>query len=146
MYDWSTTRSGKLVFKGLKANATLARMLEKYIEPMDYYIKLQESGRDLILHNAPALIVLHAPALSFFASDNCNIAATNICNYAHSMGLGTCFIGFVTITSRINKKLCSLMDVPKGRTVYASLVIGHPVYPYTYIASRKSADIKWLTG
>jgi nitroreductase/NAD-dependent dihydropyrimidine dehydrogenase PreA subunit len=145
IYDWSSSKTGKFVFSGLKMNSGIAKMMEKYIEPMEYYMKLQESGRDLILHNAPALIVLHAPALSFFASDNCNIAAANICNYAHSKGLGTCFIGFVTLSSRFNKKLCSIMELPKNRKVYASLVIGHPKYPHPYTGSRKKIDISWLS-
>jgi nitroreductase/ferredoxin len=144
IYDWSTSKTGKLVFNGLKMNSGLGKILEKYIEPMEYYMKLQESGRDLILHNAPALIVLHAPALSFFASDNCNIAAANICNYAHSLGLGTCFIGFVTLSSRFNKKLCSIMELPRNRKVYASLVIGYPKYLHTSTGSRKKIEISWL--
>jgi nitroreductase len=139
------SKSGKFVFTGLKKNAGLAKMMEKYIEPMEYYLKLEESGRDLILHHAPALFVLHGPAFSFFASDNCNIAATNICNYAHSLGLGTCFIGFVTLASRFNKKLCKLVELPKDRRIYSSLVIGYPKYPYTYTVCRNSPNIKWVT-
>jgi nitroreductase/NAD-dependent dihydropyrimidine dehydrogenase PreA subunit len=144
IYDWSISKPGKFVFNGLRMNSGLAKMMEKYIEPMEYYMALQESGRDLILHNAPVLIVLHGPAVSFFASDNCNIAAANICNYAHSMGLGTCFIGFVTLSSRFSKKLCSLIELPKGRTIYSSLVVGYPKYSFAYTVSRKPPKIQWL--
>jgi nitroreductase/NAD-dependent dihydropyrimidine dehydrogenase PreA subunit len=144
IYAWSTSKTGKFVFNGLKMNSGISKMMGKYIEPMEYYMKLQESGRDLILHSAPALIILHAPALSFFASDNCNIAATNICNYAHAKGLGTCFIGFVTLSSRYNKKLCSIMELPRSRKVYASLVVGYPKYPHSYTGSRNKIDVKWL--
>lgn len=145
IHGWSATTGGKLIFTGLKTNPGLAKMMEKYIEPMEYYIKLQESGRDLILHNAPALVVLHGPSLSFFASDNCNIAAANICNYAHALGLGTCFLGFVTLSSRFNSRICDLIDLPKGRKIYASLVMGYPKYPHPYTTPRKIPEIKWLT-
>ncbi|MGB9498350.1 MAG: nitroreductase family protein [Dissulfuribacterales bacterium] len=47
--------------------------------------------------------------------EKCNIAATNITNYAHSLGLGTCFIGFVTLASRFSRELCGLIELPKGR-------------------------------
>jgi len=144
VYDWSKTKSGKLIFHNLKVNAAIAQMMEKYIEPMDYYINLQESGRDLILHNAPVLILMHAPSLSFFASDNCNIAATNIINYAHATGLGTCFIGFVTLASRFDKQLCKLIELPKGQKIYASIVMGHPLYPHAHTASRKTPEINWI--
>lgn len=143
-YGWSKTRSGRLIIKGLKQSAPIDQALQKYIEPMEYYIELTESGRDLILHNAPALILLHGPSVSFFASDNCHIAATNIANYAHALGLGTCFIGFVTLASRFHRRLCGLVELPKGRTLYASLVIGHPAFPHPNTASRKAPSVKWI--
>jgi len=145
LHDWSETKGGKILFKGLKINAAIDQILQKYIEPMAYYIKLKESGRDLILHKAPALILLHGPSKSFFASDNCNIAATNITNYAHCLGLGTCFIGFVTLASRFNRELCSLIELPEGRKIYASLVMGHPAFPHPHTVSRKKPEIKWIS-
>jgi len=143
-YKYSKTRSGKLLFKGLKINASIDAMLQKYIEPMAYYIELKKSGRDLILHNAPALVLLHGPAMSFFGADNCNIAASNITNYTHSLGLGSCYIGFVTLLSRFNKKLCLLINLPKGRKVYASLVLGYPALKHPNTVSRKNPDIRWI--
>ncbi len=144
-YKFSTTQSGKFFFQGRKFSPAIDAMLEKYIDPMAYYIELKDSGRDLILHNAPVLLLLHGPAISFFGSDNCNIAAANITNYAHSLGLGSCYIGFVTLLSRINKKLCRLIDLPKGRKVYASLVLGHPEIKHPNTVSRKNPEIHWIT-
>lgn len=141
-HDWAGTPSGRLLMKGLKKNAAIDLALRKYIEPMEYYIELTESGRDLILHNAPALILLHGPSVSFFASDNCHIAAANIMNYAHALGLGTCMIGFVTLASRFHRGLSNLLELPKGRKLYASLVIGHPAFPHANTASRKTAPVK----
>jgi len=144
LYEYSTTRGGKWVFKGLRFSPAIDGILQKYIEPMAYYIKLKESGRDLILHNAPVLVLLHGPSLSFFGADNCNIAAANITNYAHSLGLGSCYIGFVTLLTRINKKLRRLIRLPKGRMVYASLVLGYPALKHPNIVSRKLPDVRWI--
>jgi len=143
-YKFSTTRSGKFFFQGRKFSPAIDAMLEKYIDPMSYYIELKDSGRDLILHKAPVLLLLHGPAISFFGSDNCNIAAANITNFAHSLGLGSCYIGFVTLLSRINKKLCRLIDLPKGRKVYSSLVLGHPEIKHPNTVSRKNPEIHWI--
>lgn len=145
LYKWSRTRSGVIFFKGLKINSSMGQMIQKYIEPMEYYLELKKSGRDLILHNAPVLILLHGPSYSFFASDNCNIAAANITNYAHCLGLGSCYIGFVTLASRFNKNLSSLTGLPKGRNIYSSIVLGHPAYPHPFTTSRKKADVKQIS-
>lgn len=141
LYKYSSTRSGKIFFKGRKYSTSINAMLEKYIDPMAYYTELKDSGRDLILHNAPVLVLLHGPALSFFGADNANIAAANLTNYAHSLGLGSCYIGFVTLLSRFNKKLCRLINLPKGRKVYSSLVLGYPKIKHPNIASRKQPEI-----
>jgi len=145
-YKYSNTRSGKIFFKGRKYSASIDAMLEKYVEPMAYYMELKDSGRDLILHNAPVLILLHGPSMSFFGADNCNIAAANMTNYAHSLGLGSCYIGFVTLLSRFNKKLCRLINLPKGRKVYASIVLGYPELKHPYTVSRKMPEIDWIEG
>ena len=145
LHEYSASRSGKLIFKGLRFSAAMDAMLQKYIEPMEYYIELKKSGRDLILHHAPVLVLLHGPSLSFFGADNCNIAAANITNYAHSLGLGTCYIGFVTLLSRMNKKLRRLIELPKGRTLHASLVLGYPAIKHPFTASRKFPELRWIS-
>jgi len=145
-YEASTTASGRFLFKGLKFSPAINTMLQKYIDPMADYIALTKSGRDLILHHAPVLILIHGPALSFFGSANCNIAATNITNFAHSLGLGTCHIGFVTLLSRFNKKICRLVNLPKGRKIHACLVLGYPAFSHPNTASRKAPEISWITS
>lgn len=144
LYDWSKTRGGKLAFKGLSLHGGMRRMIEKYIAPLDYYAALKDAGKDLILHNAPTLILLRGPSGSFFASDNCHIAAANITNYAHALGLGTCFIGFLTVAARFDRKLRGLLEIPKGQTLYASLVMGYPMFSHPRIAPRKPAAVEWI--
>lgn len=143
IYDWSQTSAGKMVFGGLKLYPAMARLFEKYIDPMDDYTAQMNAGRDLILHNAPVLILIHAPARSFFGAANCNIAAANIMNYAHALGLGTCMIGFVTLASRFSKQLTQTVELPEGQKIHASLVLGHPKYDYTHTVSRKMPAAHW---
>lgn len=145
IYDWANTRPGRIFFGGLKLYPAMARMFEKYIDPMDAYIEQKDAGRDLILHNAPALLLVHSPAHSFFGSANSNIAAANIMNYAHCLGLGTCMIGFLTLASRFSKRVNQLIEIPDGRKIHASIVLGHPRYDYTHTVSRKMPPVQWLT-
>ncbi len=116
----------------------------RYIDPLQYYIDETEKGRDFILHNAPALILIHGPRKGSFSSINCNIAATNIMNYAFSQGLGTCYIGFLNLSLKYSRKLRSVIQVPRGRVVYACLIIGYPSYRYTNTVSRKEPEISWI--
>jgi len=117
----------------------------RYLKVMDYVQKQNaETGRDFILHNAPVLILIYAPRNARFASDNCNIAATAIINYAHALNLGTCLIGFMVMFLRYSRTLRKKFGIPKGMRIYASLVMGYPAYKYTNTASRKKPEVQWL--
>lgn len=146
IHHWSKTRPLSMVFSGLKLHPALAKMMQRYVDPMDDYIRQQEQGRDLILHNAPVLILLHAPAMSFFGSDNCNIAAASMVHDAHARGLGTCYIGFVTLALRFNQSLRKTVELPEGRKVHAALVMGYPAFRHRNTVARKHPGVKWLTA
>jgi nitroreductase len=116
----------------------------RYLRVMNYaQEQSSQNGRDFVLHNAPVLMLIHAPKIPF-ASDNCNIAATTIINYAHAFGLGTCFVGIMILALRFSGSLRKKLGVPKNRKVYACLVMGYPSYRYANTVSRKKPEVKWL--
>ena len=133
----------KQILKALKKLCPHSKLLG-YTEVMDYYIEEVEKGRDFILHKAPVLILVMAPKKALFACDNCNIAACNITNYANSLGLGTCYIGFMTLACRYLKSLRKLLGIPNNQRVYASLVMGYSKYKHTNTTSRKQPQVHWI--
>lgn len=117
-----------------------------YFNLMDYVQEQNaEKGRDFILHNAPVVILIHGPKRKAFMADDCNIAATTIINYAHTLGLGTCFVGMMTLLLRYSSRLRKKFGVPGNRRVYVTLVMGYPAYGYRHTVSRKTPVIKWLS-
>lgn len=120
--------------------------ISRYLDPMDYYIAEADKGRDYILHGAPMLILVHGPKKGSFVNENCNIATANIMNYAHSLGLGTCYIGFLTLALSYSKSLRQVVSVPKDRKVYACLTLGYPALKHAFTASRKAPQVQWMIG
>lgn len=143
LYDKTRSPMAGVFIKAFKKTAP-GMSLGKYMDGMDYYQSQAAKGRDFILHNAPALILVLAPAKASFACDNCNIAAANITNYAHCLGLGTCYVGFLIMALRYSRKLRAIAGIPKGKKAFASLVIGHPAYKYTSTTSRKKPNVRWI--
>ncbi|MBT3387082.1 MAG: nitroreductase [Desulfobacula sp.] len=134
---------GNLIYRILKifpVSDTIAR----YVDPMQYFIDETKKGRDFILHNAPVLILVHGPKGKKFSSENCNISAGNIMNYAYCLGLGTCYIGFLNLSLKYSKKLRKHVNLPENRMVYACLIMGYPAYKHANTASRKKPAIKWI--
>ncbi|MFO7861980.1 MAG: nitroreductase family protein [Desulfosalsimonas sp.] len=142
-YRHSRKGPGKLVYRALQKLAP-GNDLERYMEPMPWYLEQQAAGRDLILHNAPVLILVHAPKKGRFHCENCNIAAANIMNYAHARGLGTCYIGFVTLALKIFPGLRKLVSLPRGRRVYACLTMGYPAHAYARTTCRRPRPVDWV--
>ncbi len=143
VFGATQSSTGKKLSGALKSTP-FVNSINRYNDSMGYFIQQAEAGRDLILHNAPVLILLHTPKRTGFTCDNCNIAATNIINYAYALGLGTCFIGFLTLALRFSKALRKKVELPEGRQVYASLIMGYPAYKHIFSASRKKNDVKWI--
>jgi nitroreductase/NAD-dependent dihydropyrimidine dehydrogenase PreA subunit len=129
---------------GLRIARATGLSQNRYLKVMEYIISQVPAGRDFILHNAPVVILVHSPKKGSFMCDNCNIAAANIMNYSHAMGLGTCIIGFLTLALRFSKNIRTAFGVPAGRRVHASIVLGYPAYPHPRTVSRKQPDITWL--
>lgn len=145
IYEKTRKGPGKIFYLFLKA-VSRGDDLERYIEPMGYYIGETEKGRDFILHHAPALILVHGPQKGSFNSENCNIAAANIMNYAHALGLGTCYIGFLCVALKISRFLRKHVQLPKGRRVYACMVMGYPAFGHSFTTSRRKRPTQWITG
>ena len=143
LYEKSRKGIGKIVYFILKA--FFPDNVDRYLDPMDYYIKEADKGRDYILHGAPVLILVRGPRNESFINENCNIAASNIMNYAHTSGLGTCYIGFLTLALKFSPALRKKAGIPKDQKVYAALILGYPAYRYSYTTSRKQPDIRWIS-
>ncbi len=143
LFHFTQRFPGNLIYKFIRA-FSWSEVISRYLDPMPYYMDETKKGRDLILHNAPALILIHAPKGKNFSCENCNLAAANIMNFAYSLGLGTCYIGFLTLYLKHSKKLRKLVRIPETRMVYAALVMGVPAFGYTRTASRNNPEIKWL--
>jgi len=118
----------------------------KYLDRFEIYESWTESGRNLITHNAPVLIIIHGPKKGRFVRENCAIAAANVTNYAHARGLGTCYIGFLSIFMDRSKKLEKRLGVPEGRQGCLALAMGRPAVKYSNVPVRPPASITWTGG
>lgn len=144
LYERSRIGTGKAVYLVLKA--LFPDIVRRYLDPMDYYIQEADKGRDYILHGAPALILVHGPKKEPLISENCNIAAANIMNFAHASGLGTCYIGFLTLAMKFSKALRKTARIPGGQKVFAALIMGYPAYRHAFTPSRRLPEIQWIQG
>ncbi len=61
------------------------------------YAMSPEKGKDLLFHGAPAAIIVASKEEASCPSEDSLLATQNILLGAHSLGLGTCLVGFATV-------------------------------------------------
>ncbi len=109
------------------------------------FVKWRQSNDSLICHHAPAVILFHGPySKTGMLEADANIWATYTSIYANTMGLGTCFNGFIVKAMGKNSKQNSKIGIPENHLVYASLLIGYPKVRYKNESSRMSPEVKLL--
>ena len=96
----------------------------------------------LICHHAPAVIIFHAPVTKFgMAAADANIWATYTSIYANTLGLGSCFNGFIVTAMSRSKAMRKEFGLPANHQVYACLLLGHPKVKYKNEAGREKPAV-----
>jgi ferredoxin len=109
------------------------------------FLELRKTNDSLICHHAPAVLLFHGPASRVGMGEaDANIWATYTSIYANTMGLGTCFNGFITKAMGEKSKMNQKFGIPSGHKVYAALLVGYPKVKYKNETSRKSPDVVLL--
>jgi len=103
-----------------------------------------EDEEDVIFHDAPVLIFV-VSRKGPFNNESCACAVENMMLAAYSMGLGSCWIGFVRFLRRGSTGLKKI-NVPDKHRVVAAVVFGHPEQVKLVAPMRKieAGMLKWV--
>jgi len=103
-------------------------------------LKYQE-GKDILTFNAPCLFIFHAPKNGPTPEQDCSIWSTTGVYYAESLGLGTCFNGFLVYGLNANKKIKKSLGIPKDHKIYSTFLLGYPKYKFVNSVIREETKL-----
>ncbi|MBC8004264.1 MAG: nitroreductase family protein [Verrucomicrobia bacterium] len=116
--------------------------IQKLKRYKDSFVELQKTNNSLICHHAPAVMLFHGPVSKVgMLEADAYIWATYTSIYASTLGLGTCFNGFIVKAMGKKNKENKEFGIPNNHVVYASLLIGYPKVKYKNEASRISPEV-----
>ena len=125
------------------------RALENYY--VSYHDQIEEAigqfgwgGKDLLFYEAAAVMVITCKKSAPCPADDALLAAQNIQLTAHSLGLGTCLIGFATEALRRSKNLRNFLKIPADENIYAVLSLGWPDETYRSIIPRRKVSARFI--
>lgn len=98
------------------------------------------SAEDTIFYGAPLLILIVSEKNDRWVKVNCSLAAQNMMLAAHSLSLGSCFIGRGNMIKKCGS-IYSKLGIEKRYSIQASLIFGYPKEFPKNIPDRKKDNI-----
>ena len=98
---------------------------------------------DLLFHGAPVVTIVAADESASCPSEDALLATGNMLLGAHSMGLGTCLIGFVIEAMRRDRSIAHSLGIPDHEIPCAVIAMGWPKESYQQITGRKPVTIRY---
>lgn len=125
----------KLILKPLLPN------VYKYVPVFERLKEEDKAGKDPILRNATALILIHSPQSNRFGREDCNLAYQNASLMAESLGISQIYMGFVltAIKQENEGTLAKLLKI-EGK-IHAVMALGIPAFRYPNYTDRKESNV-----
>jgi nitroreductase/NAD-dependent dihydropyrimidine dehydrogenase PreA subunit len=118
-----------------------------------YYRKVKEaleewrsSGKDRLFHGSMAAIVVGSKPGANCPAEDALLATQNILLAAHSMGLGSCLIGYAVGAVKNDPSIQISIGIPPEEKVYAVIALGYPAEVYQRTAGRKKVTPRYFEG
>jgi len=134
-----------------KINTPIGRQLAKMVgfgsyakkDFLEKAIKGYEKGidgkKDPFFFDAPCVVIITSPRRKKnMARINGVMAATHMMLYANSLGIGSCFIGFLDIAISKNKKARREIGIGDDRSISAVFSLGYSDQKYIRLPERRN--------
>ncbi len=108
-------------------------------------VRAHDGGKDPIFRGAPCAIFAHADETYPLSAANCTIAIAWLDLLLPTMGIGTCWAGFVVTAALRSKSVRRAMGLKEDTRPFAGLMAGWPKVRYARIPLRKQPDITWVS-
>ena len=124
--------------ENIRQGAEWAKRYDAYVN------SYRRTGKDVILRNAPCIIVAIAPDNFARGRENAIFSLAYAELYAPSLGLGTCWAGFAEACAFAGyKPLLDLIEVPAGQKVTGVIMAGYPRYRYCRLTDRNPLHVEF---
>ena len=102
----------------------------------------EKSCRDRLFHGATAAILIGSKPGASCPKEDALLATQNVLLAAHSMGLGTCLIGYAVEAMKRDVTIRRFLGIPDDERVYSVIALGYPDEKYTRTAGRKKYTLR----
>jgi nitroreductase/NAD-dependent dihydropyrimidine dehydrogenase PreA subunit len=102
-----------------------------------------KADKDLILHEAPTLVITHSDMRTGTEATDAAIALGYFDLAALSFELGCCWAGLFMMAAKSWKPLGEFLNLPKGHHLHGAMMVGYPKLKFQRLPLRKTPKIEW---
>src|SRR5512135_3277983 len=96
---------------------------------------------DPVYYSAPAIVFVIGNGR--YAAHSCPLACENMMLAAHSLGLGSCWVGFGSMVTE-DAEARKLLDLADDETIFGPILIGYPQGESPRRPVKKEPVVKWI--
>ncbi len=118
-----------------------------------YYWKVKEAlkewrdaGKDRLFHGSTVAIIVGSRPGASCPAEDALLATQNILLAAHSLGLGSCLIGYAVAAMKRDVSILQSIGIPLDEEVHAVIALGYPDEVYQRVAGRKKVTPRYFEG
>lgn len=122
-----------------KMAVSLFRKVKPLADLFSPMARNNQIGDHFFFFNAPVVIVI-------LAKDRTNgiLAAQNMEFVAEAHGLGVLYSGFFTAAANASRKMKHALQVPKGKRIAMTLVLGYPAVTFLRSVQREQLEVSYM--
>ncbi len=113
------------------------------IENLRNLKRMMDDPDNDIFHGAPCLVLVFSAPCALSPEQDCSLCAGNMMLAAHSMGLGSLWVGFASPLGN-DAEVRKELGVPDDHTLQAQLIFGHPAKDTGPTPREEPVVLKWI--
>ena len=106
-------------------------------------VRAWTEGNDLVLHQAPALILAYSSIQTGTEPTDAAISLAYLDLAALSLGLGGCWAGLFTMAAKSWGPLEGMLGLPEGHHLHGAIMVGYPKFRFQRLPVRNQPKILW---
>jgi nitroreductase len=109
-------------------------------ERYDMIKKRYDELEDPVYYSAPAIVFVIGSGR--YADHSCPLACENIMLAAHSLGLGSCWVGFGSMVTD-DAEVRNILELKEDETIFGPILLGYPK-GYPERPFKREPKVKWI--
>jgi nitroreductase len=122
------------------AKKILEHVKEVNPERYEMIMKRYDELEDPIYYSAPVIIFVIGSGK--YAEHSCPLACQNMMLAAHSLGLGSCWVGFGSMVTD-DTEIRNILELKNDERIFGPILVGYPKF-YPDPPEKRPSVVKWI--